>query len=148
MSLITQAKKLVLVFATFALTIEVNMRVKDKQLKRFQSIQYLVKFKKSHIKDQSSIDSSSKVNAMTLVYATVLKLRICLTDVEVQKIHRFTLLIHGIGLANFQLEDKQEKMWFFQEIFLMANTAIEVVLSMPFLALIKAKIDFADRELN
>ena len=51
-------------------------------------------------------------------------------------------------LTKFQLKDKQGKRRFFQEIFLVADTAIEVVLKMPFLALSKVEINFAKRELN
>ena len=51
-------------------------------------------------------------------------------------------------LANFQLEDKQERTWFFQETFLVANTAIKVVLGIFFLALSKVQINFAERELT
>ena len=36
-------------------------------------------------------------------------------------------------LANFQVEDKLEKTWFFQETFLLANINIKVVLGILFL---------------
>ena len=51
-------------------------------------------------------------------------------------------------LVNFQLEDKQEKLRFFQETFLLADTAIEMILKMLFLTFSKIEINFADRELN
>lgn len=81
---------------------------------------------------------------MTSAYVTVLVLHICFIDVETQKINGFTLLTHGIVLTNSQLEDKQKRLWFFQKIFLVANTTIEVVLRMLFLFFNKMEINFAD----
>lgn len=51
-------------------------------------------------------------------------------------------------LVNFELEDKQKKTQFFQEIFLVGNTAIEIILDILFLAVSKMKIDFTNRKLN
>ena len=51
-------------------------------------------------------------------------------------------------IAGFQVQDKFGKARFFQETFLVANTSVEVVLEMPFLALRKVKMDFAKRELT
>lgn len=47
-------------------------------------------------------------------------------------------------LANFQLGDKQEKMRFFQEIFLVAYTAMAVLLGVHFIVLSKIEINFAN----
>lgn len=58
------------------------------------------------------------------------------------------LLTFGMVLATFQLEEKEGKMRFFQEIFLVANTAIEIVLEILFLTFNKMKINFANQELN
>lgn len=46
------------------------------------------------------------------------------------------------------MEDKQKKTQFFQEIFLVTNTAIEIILDILFLAVSKVKINFTNRELN
>lgn len=56
-------------------------------------------------------------------------------------------LTHGIILSNFQLKNKQGKMYFFQELFLVANTTIEIELRIPVLAfnkVEKVEINFAD----
>ena len=50
---------------------------------------------------QALIDSSSKVNAITLGYALKLGLKICFTNVKTQKIDGSTLEIFGIVLASF-----------------------------------------------
>ena len=50
---------------------------------------------------QALIDSSSKVNAMTLVYASKLGLQVCEIDVGAQKIDGITLKTFGIVLINF-----------------------------------------------
>ena len=36
-------------------------------------------------------------------------------------------------IAGFQVEDKLDRAWFFQESFLLVDTSMEVVLGMPFL---------------
>ena len=86
--------------------IKVSIGVKDQQLERVSSIQYLVKFKKDHTEVQALLDSGSKVNAMTPAYTAELGLRIRPTNVRAEKINGSTLSTHGIVLAHFQLEDK------------------------------------------
>ena len=81
-------------------------------------------------------------------YAAVLGLRIYRTDVEAQKIDRSMLAIYGMVLDTYQLEDKYKKTRFFQETCLVDDTVIERVLEMPFLALTKIEINFAERKLN
>lgn len=93
---------------------------------------------------QVLIDSRNKVNAITLVYVAVLELRIYFTDVKTKKIDGSTLLTYGTMLANFQFEDKQEKIRFFQKIFLVLNIAMKIILEMLFLALSNLEINFAD----
>ena len=109
------------------------------QLERVPSIQYPVQFK-GHTTVQALLDSGSEVNVMTSAYVAVLGLRVCSTDVWAQKIDGSMLSTHGMVLATFQLEDKYGRTQFFQETFLVADTAIEVVLGMPFLALSKANV--------
>lgn len=58
------------------------------------------------------------------------------------------LLTCSIVLANFQFEDKQGKIQFFQKTFLVADTAMKVILKMAFLTFDKVKINFADEKLN
>ena len=99
--LTTQAKKLVLVLAISLSMTEASIRVKDQQLKYVLSIHYPVTFKKSQTAVQLLLDSGSNINAMTPVYAVVLGLRICSTDVETQKIDKSMFLNDDIMLANF-----------------------------------------------
>lgn len=72
-----------------------------------------MKFKRGYIKVKALLDFDSKVNTMSLVYASKQVIYVCSTDVEVWKINRSIFLTYGMVLANFQLKDKQEKMCFF-----------------------------------
>ena len=85
---------------------------------------------------------------MTPVYTAVLGLHVCPTDIGAQKIDRSMFSTYSIVLVNFQLKDKQGRLRFFQETFLVANTVIEVILGMLFLTLSKVKINFVERELS
>ncbi len=49
-----------------------------------------------------------------------------------------------MALASFSLQDSLRRIRFFEEIFLLANTSMEVVLGMPFLSLSNADIEFAE----
>ena len=51
-------------------------------------------------------------------------------------------------LANFQVEDKFGKARFFQETFSLANISVEVVLSMLFLILSNANVQFVEKKLT
>lgn len=68
--------------ATFLLMTEVNIKVKDQQVKRVLFIQYLIKFKKSYTEVKALLHSNGKVNAMILAYAAVLGLHVCSTEIE------------------------------------------------------------------
>ena len=64
-------------------------------------IYYPIQFKKSEIQVQALINSGSEVNAMTPGYALKLGLKVCLTNIEAQKIDGFTLETFEIVLASF-----------------------------------------------
>ena len=51
-------------------------------------------------------------------------------------------------VAAFLVEDKANRVRFFEETFLVANVSLEVVLTMPFLTLSGADVDFLGRELR
>ena len=85
---------------------------------------------------------------MAPAYAKKMGLRVRKTDVNAQKIEGSTLKTYGMVIASFQVQDKFGKARFFQETFLVADTSVEVVLGMPFLALSKVEVDFAERELT
>ena len=110
-------------------------------------IQYPVQFQKDKNGIQALLDLGSELNAMNPAYAKKLGLRIRQTDVEAQKIDRSHLDTFGIVIAGFSLQDKLEKVRFFQETFLVADTQMEVVLKMLLLILSNANIRFAEREL-
>lgn len=113
MSLITKAKKQIWVLATSLSMIEASMKFEDQQLECILFIQYPLKFNKSYTKVQVLIDSNNKINIITSIYAAILELRICSTNIGAQKIDKFTLSTYGMTLANFQLKDKQKKTHFF-----------------------------------
>ena len=111
-------------------------------------IYYPVQFKKNTVKVQALIDSGSEVNAMAPAYAKKLSLWVRKTDVGAQKIDGSTLETYGMVIAGFQVQDKFKKARFFQETFLVADTSMEVVLGMSFLAFSKIEVDFAEKELT
>lgn len=123
---------------------QTSTKIKNQQLECVPCIQYPIKFKKGHTEVQALIDFDNKVNIMTLAYATILRLYICPTDIETQKIDGFTLSTYDIILVNFQLKDKLKKTYFFQKIILVANTIIEIVLGISFLVFSKMEINFAN----
>ena len=85
---------------------------------------------------------------MTLEYVSKLGLKVRLTNIKTQKIDNFTLKTFEMVLASFQVENKLERPWFFQETFLLANLSMEVVLEIPFLTFNNANIQFALKKLN
>ena len=111
-------------------------------------IHYPAQFKKDTAEVRALIDLGSEVNAMAPAYAKKLGLRVRKTDVSAQKIDGSTLETYSMVIAGFQVQDKFGKARFFQETFLVADTSVEVVLGMPFLALSKVEVDFAERELT
>ena len=93
-------------------------------------------------------DSSSEVNAVHLALAKELGLPIRPIDVGAQKIDGTRLKTYGMVVAAFSVEDKANRVIFFQETFLVANVSPEVVFGMLFLTLSGANIDFLGRELR
>ena len=139
-----KAKKLVLVSAT-----STSMTSpKTEALEHVPCIHYPVKFKKNSVYEvRGLINSGSEVDAMIPAYIKKLGFRIRKTDVSAQKIDESTLETYGMVIADFQVQDKFEKARFFQETFLMADTSVEIVLRMLFLAFSKVKLDIAERKL-
>ncbi len=70
------------------------------------------------------------------------------TYVGAQKIDGSALVTYGMVIAGFSLQDKLGTARFFEETFLLADTSIEVVLEMPFLALSDGDVCFAGKELS
>lgn len=90
------------------------------------------------------IDSGSEVNAMNPTYATKLGLRVRKTDVGAKKIDRSRLDTFRMVIVDFLVKNKLGRIRFFQEIFLLANTSIELVLGMFFLTPSSSDIQFAE----
>ena len=102
----------------------------------------------SKAQGQALINSGSEVNAIHPTFAKQLGLPIRPIDVRAQKIDGTTLDTYGMVVAAFLVEDKANRVRFFEETFLVANVSPEVVLGMPFLTLSGADIDFSGRELR
>ena len=110
-------------------------------LDRVPCIHYPMQFRKNKgATIQALIDSGSKVNTMTPAYAKKPSLQVRKTNVRAQKIDGSLLRTFGMVIAGFQVEDKLGRARSFQESFLLAETNMEVVLGMPFLALSNANI--------
>lgn len=106
------SKNLVLVLATSVPITEASKE--DKViLERIPCIYYLLHFRKNTVEVKTLFDSSSKVNAITPVYASKLDLQVRCTNVRIWKIDGSILKIFRMILVSFQIENKLEKAWFF-----------------------------------
>ena len=80
---------------------------KVKVLDRVFYLCYLVQFQKDKNKDFLTLfGSKSEVNAITLAYAVQLGLKMQKTNVNAQKIDRFSLKTYGMVIATFYVLDK------------------------------------------
>ncbi len=118
---------------------------KTEEFERVPCIRYLVTFK-DHTK--ALLDSGSKVNAMSQVFASQLGLKIRKTNVGAQKIDGTTLETNGMVVSTFSVSDKDGRERFFEESFLLADVKPDVVLGMPFLTMSNADVDFQARDLQ
>ncbi len=109
-------------------------------------IRYAVQFQNNKI--QALIDSGSEVNTMTPAYATKLGLTIRKISVKAQMIDGLPLKTYGMVSARFLLPDSLERVQFFEETFLLADTCIVVFLGMPILALSNADFQFGAKKLT
>ncbi len=69
------------------------------------------------------------------------------TNIGAEKIDGLSLQTYGMASASFSLQNSLGKIWFFEETFLLADTSIEVVLGMPFLAFSNANFQFGAEKL-
>lgn len=118
-------------------------RKDDIVLEKVSCIHYPLCFRKDTIEVKVLLDSGNEINAITLAYAAKIGLKICFTNLEAQKINDFTLDTFRMVLANFQIKDKLGRTRYFQEMFLLASTDIEVVLEMPFLNFSNTNVSFS-----
>ena len=80
---------------------------------------------------------------MILEYVSKLDLKLCRTNVRVQKIDSSTFETIEIVLAGFQVKDTLKRARFFYKMFLLVDVNIEIVLEMPFLTFSNADMKFA-----
>ncbi len=83
---------------------------------------------------------------MTLAYAAELGLTTQKTSIGAQKIDGSPLETYGMVSACFSLQDSLGRVRFFEETFLLADTSMEVVLRMLFLALNNADFQFSAKK--
>lgn len=93
------------------------------------------------------IDSGSKFKAITSAYALKLGFVKQKTDIGIQKIDSFALTTYEMIITGFSLQHKLSKVWFFEEIFLLADTNMKVVLELSFFSLLDANIRFVERDI-
>ena len=110
----------------------------EEDVVRVPCIYYLIRFQEEQVR--ALLDSGSEVNAMNPDYARKLGLKIRRTNIGAQKIDGSALKTFGMGIADFQVEDKVSRPRFFQEIFLVADTKFEVILGMLFLKISNADV--------
>lgn len=84
---------------------------------------------------------------MNSAYTKKPGVRVRQTNVRAQRIDGFHINSFGMVIAGFSLQNHLQKVRFFQETFLVADTRMEVVLGMLFLTLSNADIWFAEQEL-
>ena len=114
-----------------------------KTLQRVPCIHYPVQYQGGQAGEiRALIDSDSKVNAMNPAFAAKLGLSIRPTGIGAQKIDGSALRTYGMAIAGFSIQDKSGRARFFEETFLLADTSMEVVLEMSFLAINNADTQF------
>ena len=140
-------KKLVTVSATSPSVIKAS-KEQHMSLKRVPYIHYLLCFCKDIASVRALIDLGSEVNAMSPAYVSKLGLKVYHTNIVAQNVDDSTLETFRIVLTSFQVEDKLEKIRFFQETFLLADINVEEVLGILFLTFSNADIQFVKKELT
>lgn len=94
------------------------------------------------------LNSESKVNAINLAYVNKLSLQIQKINIGAPKINESSLDIFEIVIVSFQAQDKLGNARFFQEVFLVADTKIDIVFRIPFLTFNNADIWFTEGDLT
>ena len=97
---------------------------------------------------QALINFGSEVIMMIPTFVAKLGFVIRKTDVGAQKIDGSSLVTYEMVLAGFSVQNKLEKVWFFKETFLLADTSIKMVLEMPFLTFSDVNLQFREKELE
>lgn len=77
---------------------------------------------------------------MTSAYVIKLDPTIQKASIRAQKIDDLALEIYSIALASFLLQKRLGGIWFFEKIFLLADTSMKIVLGMSFLSFSNADL--------
>lgn len=111
----------------------------EEKLEWVLCIWYLVIFKDQ---TEALLDSGSKPNVMSQVFAHWFGLKIWKTNVGALNIDGSTLETFRIVVSIFLVSDKNSNERFFKESFLLADIKLDVVFGMSFLAMSNTDIDF------
>ena len=118
-------------------------------LQHVPCINYLVQFHRGQAGEvRALIDFGSKVNVITPIFTPKLGLFIHSTGTGAQKILSSALKTYDIAITGISIQDKSDRTRFFEETFLLADTSIEIVLGILFLALSNADIQFDIKSLT
>lgn len=88
------------------------------------------------------INFGSEINTITLIYVAQFSPTPKPTNVNTQKINNLALKIYEMTTGGFLVEDKLERIRFFKQSFLLADTSLEVILKMPFFLLNYVDVNF------
>ncbi len=94
------------------------------------------------------LDSKSKVNAISQVFAYQLGFKIWKNNVRAQKIDGTTLETYGMIVSTFSMSDKDGKKRFFKKSFLLVDFKPDIVLGILFLKMSNIDINFEARDLQ
>ncbi len=79
---------------------------------------------------------------MSQVFAQQLGLKICKTNVRVEKVDGTIVKSHEIVVFTFSVSDKEGRERFFEENFLLADIKSDIVLKISFLTMSNTDVDF------
>lgn len=110
-------------------------------------IYYLVHFQEDQVNIKTLIYSDSEINIMYLAYIKKIELSIQNIDIGVQKINSSALAIFDMMIAAFLINNKDKKIQFFKEIFLLANVSLDIIFEMFFFTLSNANVKFLKQKI-
>ncbi len=91
---------------------------------------------------EALLDSGSKVNAISQVFAHQLGHKIQKTNIRAQKIDDTTLETYKIIVSTFSILDKDGRERIFEESFQLTDMNLDIVFGMSFLIMSNVDIDF------
>ena len=85
---------------------------------------------------------------MSQVFTYQLGFTIRKSNIGAQKIDGTTLETYGMVVSTFFVSDKDDREWFFEKSFLLADVKVEIILGIPFLTIRNADVNFIARDLQ